>query len=109
MLGLPWAVRIYWIVRQAQFGHACAYAVQATAGSFTPTFTVSQTRHDSFTIISVAFKAGSGASAPSNGASILLSELQSVGAAGQVLRVSLPCPSSTTAIVVRDKGKASVA
>ena len=27
-----------------------------------------------------------------------------MGAAGQVLRVSLPCPSSTTAIVVRDKG-----
>ena len=102
---LTWPSGFTGLSDEPNLGHACAYEVQATAGSFAPTFTVSQTTHDRFTITSVAFKAGSGGSAPSNGASILLSGLQYAGAGGQALTVSLPCPLSTTAIVVRDAGQ----
>ena len=44
---------------EVRFGHACAYWVQPTAGNnITPTFTVSQSTHDTFVIISAAFKRG---------------------------------------------------
>ena len=80
------------------YGHACAYGVQTTAGPFTPTFTVAQGTYNSFAILSAAFKAGSGGTAPGNGASILLSEMHYVGSAGQTDTVYLPCPSGTTNI-----------
>lgn len=84
------------------YGHACAYGVQTTAGSFTPTFTFAQGTHNSFTIMSAAFKAGSGGTAPGNGASILLSEMHYVGSQGQTDTVYLPCPVGSSAIVVAD-------
>jgi hypothetical protein len=84
------------------YGHACAYEVQSAAGPFTPTFTVSQNSHNSFTIMSAAFQSGSGGSAPQSGASILLSEMHYVGAAGQTDTVNLPCPSGTTNVTVLD-------
>jgi hypothetical protein len=82
------------------YGHACAYGVQTTAGSFTPTFTVAQGTHASFTIISAAFKSGSGGTAPGNGASVLLSEMHMVGCAGQTDTLYLPCPSGTSNVTV---------
>lgn len=84
------------------YGHACAYGVQTTAGSFTPTFTFAQSTHNSFTIMSAAFKAGSGGLAPGSGASIALSEMHYMGSQGQTDTVNLPCPSGTTAIAVLD-------
>jgi hypothetical protein len=84
------------------YGHACAYGVQSTAGSFTPTFTVAQSTHNSFTIMSTALKAGSGGTAAGNGASVALSQMLYVGAQGQTVKVYLPCPIGTSAIVVAD-------
>ncbi len=84
------------------YGHACAYGLQTTAGSFTPTFTVSQSTHNSLTIMSAAFKAGSRGGAPGNGASVLLSEMHYVGAQGQTDTLNLPCPSGTTAVAALD-------
>jgi hypothetical protein len=84
------------------YGHACAYGVQTTAGSFTPTFTVAQGTHNTFTIMSAAFKAGSGGTAPGNGASIVLSQMFYIGSQGQTAKVYLPCPVNVSAIVVSD-------
>lgn len=84
------------------YGHACAYGVQTTAGSFTPTFTVAQSTHNSFTIMSTAFKAGSGGRAPGSGASVLLSEMHYVASQGQTNTINLPCPSGTTAVAASD-------
>ena len=83
------------------YGHACAYGV-ASGGSFTPTFTIAQGSHSSFTIMSAAFKAGSGGTAPGNGAAILLSEVHYTTGSGQTDTINLPCPSSTTAVAVAD-------
>jgi hypothetical protein len=83
------------------YGHACAYG-SGTAGSFTPTFTVAQSTHNTFTIISAAFKAGSGGTAPAAGPSILLSGNVYIGSAGQTVKVYLPCPSGTSAVAVLD-------
>jgi hypothetical protein len=84
------------------YGHACAYGVQTTAGSFTPTFTVAQGTHNKFSIISAAFQAGSGGTAPGNGASILLSEMHYTSTSEGTDTVYLPCPSGTTTVVVMD-------
>ncbi len=83
------------------YGHACAYGV-ATGGSFTPTFTVAQGTHSSFTIMSAAFKAGSGGSAPRSGAAILLSEVHYTSTQGGSDTVYLPCPAGTTAVSAMD-------
>src|SRR6266851_1498398 len=84
---------------EPRLGHACPYWVQPTAGSFTPTFTVAQSTHDTFVIMSAAFKAGTGGSAPGLGASPILSEMQYVSNAG-TFTINLPCPSGTTNITV---------
>src|SRR5208283_698723 len=83
------------------YGHACAYGVQTTAGSFTPTFTVAQSSHQSFTIMSAAFKSGSGGSSPAVGASVLLSEMYYMGNHATTT-ANLPCPAGTSAVVVAD-------
>lgn len=83
-------------------GHACAYWVQTTHGSFTPTFTISQTTHDHFTIFSAAFRKGSGGSAPSAGARVLLYNQFFFGANGSSFTQNLPCPSGTKTIAVTD-------
>jgi hypothetical protein len=97
---LTWPAGFVGLSEDTTWGHACAYGIQTTAGSFTPTFTIAQGTHNSFTIISAAFKAGSGGTAPGNGASILLSEMHFEGDAGQTDTVYLPCPSGTTAVVI---------
>lgn len=84
------------------YGHACAYGVQTTAGSFTPTFTFAQSTHNSFTIVSAAFKAGSGGAAPNFGASVVLSQMFYVGSSGQTAKVYLPCPVSASAVAILD-------
>jgi hypothetical protein len=86
----------------SSYGHACAYGIQTTAGSFTPTFTVAQNIHNTFTIMSAAFEAGSGGTPPLAGASIVLSEMAYVGSQGQTVTAYLPCPTSSTAVVVQD-------
>jgi hypothetical protein len=88
-------------------GHAGAYGVQRVAGTFTPTFTVAQGTHDSFTIISVALRAGTGGTAPpSNQASVLLSVMHYLGFAG-TLTVHVPCPTGTTNITaINEAGQA---
>jgi hypothetical protein len=86
----------------ATYGHSCAYGVQTTAGSFTPTFTVAQNTHNTFTIMSAAFKAGPGGSAPGSGASIALSEMFYNGSQNSSTKVYLPCPVGTTAVAVLD-------
>lgn len=88
---------------EPSFGHACAYQVQSTAGSFTPTFTVAQSTHDSFTIISVALKPGSGGTGPSSSAiGPLIAEQVFLQGSGQTQIMNLPCPSGTTNILVRN-------
>ena len=86
----------------ATYGHSCAYGVQTTAGSFTPTFTIAQGTHNTFTIMSAAFKAGTGGTAPGNGASIALSEMFYNGSQGSATTVYLPCPAGTSAVAVLD-------
>lgn len=99
---ITWPSGFTGLNEDTSYGHACAYGVQATAGSFTPTFTFAQSSHNSFTIMSAAFKAGSGGTAPGSGASIVLSEMHYVGSSGLTNTVNLPCPSGTTSVVVLD-------
>jgi hypothetical protein len=99
---ITWPAGFTGLSEDTTYGHACAYEVQTTAGSFTPTFTVAQGTHNSFTIISAAFQAGSGGTAPGNGASILLSEMHYTSTHGATDTVYLPCPSSTTTVAVLD-------
>jgi hypothetical protein len=84
-----------------KYGHACAYGI-APGGSFTPTFTIAQSTHNSFSIVSAAFRPGGGGSAPSSGASVLLSEMHYVGTQGQTDTINLPCPAGTTAVALLD-------
>ena len=100
---ITWPTGFMGLSEEMYYGHACAYGVQTTAGSFTPTFTVAQGTHNSFTITSAAFKAGSGGTAPGNGASILLSEMHYESSAGQTDSLYLPCPSGTTNITISDE------
>jgi hypothetical protein len=99
---ITWPAGFTGLGEDITYGHACAYGVQTTAGSFTPTFAVAQGTHNSFTIISAAFKAGSGGTAPGNGASILLSEMHYTQGDGQTDTVYLPCPAGTTNVTVMD-------
>jgi len=99
---ITWPSGFTGLSEDTTYGHACGYAVQTTAGSFTPTFTVAQGAHNSFTIMSAAFKAGPGGTAPGNGASILLSEMHYTAAVGQTDTVYLPCPSGTTNVTALD-------
>lgn len=75
-----------------------------SAGSFTPTFTVAQTSHDTFTIYAAAFKSGAGGTAPSTGtgkASILTQSQVPFG--GALTRTFTPgCPTTTTGVIVTD-------
>lgn len=98
--GITWPSGFTGLSEETRFGHACAYGVQTTAGSFTPTFTVAQSTHNNFTIMSAAFKAGTGGTAPPAGASILLSEMLFESSAGQTNTVYLPCPATTNAVAV---------
>jgi hypothetical protein len=99
---ITWPTGFTGLSEETFYGHACAYGVQAAAGSFTPTFTVAQGTHNSFTIISAAFKAGSGGTAPGNGASVLLSEIHYTAGSGQTDKLYLPCPAGTTNVTVMD-------
>jgi len=99
---ITWPAGFMGLSEDTTYGHACAYGVQTTAGSITPTFTVAQGTHNSFTIVSAAFQAGSGGTPPGNGASILLSEMHYTGAHGNTDTVYLPCPSGTTNVTVLD-------
>lgn len=100
---VTWPSSFTGLSEEASYGHACAYGVQATAGSFTPTFTIAQGTHSTFTIISAAFKAGFGGTAPGTGATILLSEMHYAPSSGQTDTVNLPCPNGTTAVAVSDE------
>ena len=99
---VTWPTGFTGLSDETWYGHACAYGIQAAAGSFTPTFTAPQSTHNSFTIISAAFKSGTGGSTPPSGASVLLSEMHMTNPNGQTDTVSLPCPSGTTAVAVLD-------
>jgi hypothetical protein len=99
---ITWPAGFTGLNEETFYGHACAYGVQATAGSFTPTFTVAQGSHNTFTIMSAAFKAGSGGTAPGGGAAILLSEVHYTTGSGQTDRINLPCPAGTTNVTVMD-------
>lgn len=97
---ITWPSGFTGLSEDVTYGHACAYGI-GTAGSFTPTFTVAQNTHDTFTIMSAAFKAGTGGSAPGNGAAVTLSETLYTAASGQTIsNIYLPCPLSTSAVVV---------
>ncbi len=99
---ITWPTGFTGLSEDATYGHACAYEVQATAGSFTPSFTIAQSSHSKFTIMSAAFKAGSGGSSPGNGASIALSEMFYLGSSGSTTTINLPCPTNSTAVAVSD-------
>ena len=97
---ITWPSGFTGLSEDVSYGHACAYGI-STAGSFTPTFTVAQGSHNTFTIMSAAFKGGSGGTAPGNGAAVVLSEMLYNAASGQtVSNVYLPCPANTSAIVI---------
>jgi len=100
--GITYPANFSGLSDEPRFGHACAYWIQPIHGSFTPTFTVSQSTHDTFTIISAAFKAGTGGSAPGPGPSPILSEMQYISDAGNHT-VNLPCPAGTTNITVMNE------
>lgn len=102
LTSVTWPSGFTGLSEETFYGHACAYSVQTTAGSFTPTFTVAQGTHSSFTIVSAAFKAGSGGTAPGSGASVLLSEIHYTAGNGQTNTLNLPCPAGTTNVTVMD-------
>jgi len=99
---VTWPTGFTGLSEESRYGHACAYGVQATAGSFTPTFTIAQGTHNTFTIMSAAFKAGTGGTAPLAGAAIALSEMHYTAGKGQTDTLYLPCPANTSAVVVAD-------
>lgn len=101
---ITWPSGFTGLAEDPALGHACAYEVQATAGSFTPTFTVSQSTHDSFAIYAVSFKSGSGGSAPAAQTHFMLSQYNFIPVAGtpSTVTYALACPSGTTDIVMRD-------
>jgi hypothetical protein len=101
---ITWPTGFTGLSEETFFGHACAYGIQTTAGSFTPTFTVAQAtgNHRTFVIMSAAFKAGNGGQAPGNGPSVLLSQMHYTTGTGQTDNINLPCPSGTTAVVAAD-------
>jgi len=100
---ITWPSGFTGLSEDVTYGHACSYGIQTTHGSFTPTFTVAQNAHNTFTIMSAAFKAGTGGSAPGNGAAVTLSETLYNDAAGQTIsNIYLPCPVNSSAIVVAD-------
>jgi len=82
--------------------HWTFYCNQASAGSFTPQFTVAQTTHDTFTIYAVAFPAGSNGSAPSAGPGILASSNIMLASNGTTYTVNVSCPVKTTSVFVTD-------
>jgi hypothetical protein len=98
---IAWPAGFTGLGAETTYGHFCAYGI-GSAGSFTPTFTVAQSTHNTFSIVSAAFKPGSGGSAPSAGASVLLSEMHYVAALGQTDTLNLPCPTGTTAVALLD-------
>lgn len=81
-------------------GHAVMMCTPGV-GTFTPTFTVSQTTHDPFAIMAVSYKPGSGGSTPAAGARVLQGQ-QIILQAGVTTTVNLPCPTSTKSIVMMD-------
>jgi hypothetical protein len=70
--------------------------------SFTPSFTVAQSSHDTFTIYAVAFKSGSGGTAPTTGPGVLASTQLLLASNSGNITVNVPCPSGTTSMVVPD-------
>lgn len=96
---ITWPSGFTGLSEDASYGHACAYGI-STAGSFTPTFTVAQNSHNTFTIMSAAFKAGSGGTMTGSGASVVLSEMLYNAASGQTIPAYLPCPANTSAILI---------
>lgn len=82
-------------------GHAELYCIQATHGSFTPQFTISQTTHDTFTIYAAAFKSGSGGSAPSAGGAVLLSS-SAMTAQAATYTTNVGCPTTTKTLAMTD-------
>jgi hypothetical protein len=82
-------------------GHAELYCI-ATGTSFTPQFTISQTTHDSFTIMAAAFKPGAGGSAPTSGASVLLQAKVMTGGNPGTYTQSVACPAATTTLLIAD-------
>jgi hypothetical protein len=105
---ITWPTGFTGLTDDVFYGHACAYAVATSGmlsgGMFTPTFTIAQAagQHSSFTIMSVDLKAGSGGTAPSQGASVLLAEMHYTSTQSGTDHVYLPCPSGTTDIVALD-------
>jgi len=102
---ITWPTNFTGLSEDLSFGHACAYSTSAlngSTGSFTPTFTIAQSSHDTFTIMSAAFKAGNGGSPPQSGASVTLSEALYTGGGGFTMSPYLPCPANTSAVVVGD-------
>lgn len=97
---ISWPTGFTGLNEDPSYGHACAYGI-GTAGSFTPTFTFAQSTQNSFTIMSAAFKAGTGGSIPGNGASIALQETQ-YDSGARTVKSYLPCPTTTTAVAVLD-------
>lgn len=81
-------------------GHAEFYC-SATGTTFTPQLTISQSTHDSFTIMAAAFKPGSGGSAPSAGKAVLVSSATMTGGA-ITLVTNVGCPTNTTGVIITD-------
>ena len=82
-------------------GHLEMYCI-ATATSFTPAVTISQTTHDSFTIMAAAFKPGSGGSAPTGSGAQVLASSQNMSNVAATYVQNIPCPTNTTMVVVTD-------
>jgi hypothetical protein len=71
-------------------------------GTFTPTFTVSQTTHDPFAIYAVAFRSGAGGSTTPSIAQVLMSQKNLMPSSGSTDTLHVPCPTGTTTLVVTD-------
>jgi hypothetical protein len=82
-------------------GHSELYCIQTTHGSFVPQFTIAQVTHSTFTVMAVAFKAGSGGTAPTAGAAVLLSA-QSMTGGGATFTQNVACPTNTRTLVMTD-------
>ena len=81
-------------------GHIELYC-STSGGTFTPSVTINQGTHDTFTIMAVEFKGGSGGSPPGIGTAVLLSGQDFTGAGATYTR-NVGCPTGTSTVVVTD-------
>ena len=97
--GITWGTSWTGIDNEIYFGGASQFIVQGTHGSITPSLTFSQSASDTFTSVSVAFKAGTGGTATGSGIGIRALHHVPIDSAGAAsTKVVIPTDTSQTVV-----------